>query len=428
MNAIPLGEAVRRIYRLEERGERASLLGIGPMSRTVVKAALSLAKEKDFPVMLIASRNQVDAGEFGRGYVCGWDQRDFVKNVREIAKEIDFDGLCYICRDHGGPWQRDRERADRLPPAEAMEIAKRSYIEDLKAGFDLLHVDPTKDPEYPGAVPMDLVLERTVEIIEHVEAQRKALALPPISYEVGTEETNGGLTTESAYSEFIRRLSGMVGAKGLPMPLFIVGQTGTLTRLTANVGSFSPEFAKTLSAKAREYGVGLKEHNGDYLSDRILTMHPAIGITAVNVAPEYGVAETEAYLALHGVERKSFELGLLDSASDFYGAISREAVLSERWRKWLVGGDAEKSVGEALRDENLTRLITSSCGHYAFERPSVIMELGAMFKNLKSVGIEPESAVLNGIKRAVQRHSDCFGLNGTASKIMGLGSERPIRH
>jgi hypothetical protein len=40
--------------------------------------------------------------------------------------------------------------------------------------------------------------------------------------------------------------------------------------------------------KAGTYGVGLKEHNADYLSD-ILYMHPVFGITAVNVAPEFGV-------------------------------------------------------------------------------------------------------------------------------------------
>ena len=67
-------------------------------------------------------------------------------------------------------------------------------------------------------------------------------------------------------------------AEGLPTPTFIVGQTGTLTRLTENVGHFNADQAVALSKAARVHGVGLKEHNGDYLSPFILELHPALGI------------------------------------------------------------------------------------------------------------------------------------------------------
>ena len=50
----------------------------------------------------------------------------------------------YLCRDHGGPWQRDKERKDHLPEEEAMRLGKISYVYDLENGFDLLHIDPTK--------------------------------------------------------------------------------------------------------------------------------------------------------------------------------------------------------------------------------------------------------------------------------------------
>lgn len=74
------------------------------------------------------------------------------------------------------------------------------------------------------------------------------------------------------------------------------GQTGTLTRLTSNVGSYDRATAGTLSRIVEKYGTGLKEHNGDYLSNEILLEHPIIGVTAMNVAPEFGLVETEALL------------------------------------------------------------------------------------------------------------------------------------
>ena len=39
----------------------------------------------------------------------------------------------------------------------------------------------------------------------------------------------------------------------------------------------------------------MKEHNADYLSDEVLSWHPRLGFTP-NVAPEFGVTETKAFL------------------------------------------------------------------------------------------------------------------------------------
>lgn len=86
----------------------------------------------------------VDADEFGAGYVNNWDQFRFAADLKAMAEKVGFDGDYFLCRDHGGPWQRDKERKDHIPEAEAMALARRSYQVDMDAGFDLLHIDPTK--------------------------------------------------------------------------------------------------------------------------------------------------------------------------------------------------------------------------------------------------------------------------------------------
>ena len=179
-NSITITQMMKAAQELKRQGEKFSLLGIGPMSKKLIRAVVELAGERDFPVMLIASRNQVDSDEFGHGYVCGWDQDRFVADVKAAEEEAGFNGLLYLCRDHGGPWQRDEERRAALPTDEAMEIGIRSYIHDMESGFDLLHIDPTKDPHITGVVPLDVVLERTVTIIDRLEAYRKEKGLPHI--------------------------------------------------------------------------------------------------------------------------------------------------------------------------------------------------------------------------------------------------------
>lgn len=78
MKKPTLNEVVDKLLSFEGK-DRATMIGIGPMSHTLIKASMLLAKEKDFPLMFIASRNQVDADELGGGYVCNWDQNVLLK-------------------------------------------------------------------------------------------------------------------------------------------------------------------------------------------------------------------------------------------------------------------------------------------------------------------------------------------------------------
>ena len=286
MSKLTMMQTVEGMIELTAQGRPSTLIGIGPMSPNLLQATFELARDCDFPPMFIASRNQVDLDELGGGYVNGWDQFRFAADIKAAAEAVGYEGDYYLCRDHGGPWQRDGERNAHLPEDEAMALARKSYKADLEAGFDLLMIDPTKDPYQIGKViPLDVVLARTVDLIQYCEDERRALGLPEIGYEVGTEETNGGLTSTEKYREFIERLKVELGDRGLPMPTFIVGQTGTLTRLTEQVGHYDFDNAVSLAKMAASYGVGLKEHNCDYLDDSTMLIHAPAGVTASNVAP-----------------------------------------------------------------------------------------------------------------------------------------------
>jgi len=418
MNKVSLSQVVKTSLSLKGN-ERASLIGIGPMSKTLIKASMILAKQKDFPLMFIASRNQVDSEKLGGGYVCNWNQNSFVSDIKAVADEVNYTGLYYVCRDHGGPWQRDNERNDHLAEGIAMELGKESYLEDLVNGFDLLHIDPTKDPYVTGKVlPMDIVIRRTVELIEYVEKERKERNLPPVGYEVGTEETNGGLTSEKSYEVFIKTLTEELKKRNLPNPLFIVGQTGTLTRLTENVGHFSALNSKKLAETAKKYHVGLKEHNGDYLDEAILLEHPPLGITAMNVAPEFGTVETQAYLKLIILENNLYEQGLISEKSNLEKVIQEDAVKSGRWKKWMTGDNANLSYDEIVKDKKLIYLITEISGHYTFNNESVKREIEKLYSNLNKAGVDGEKYVIDKIKDSIDTYVKCFNLEGFTSKVI----------
>ncbi|MCD5002169.1 class II D-tagatose-bisphosphate aldolase, non-catalytic subunit [Enterococcus saccharolyticus] len=423
MEKLPIKTVVEGLLELQKTGESATLLGIGPMSKNCVQATLELSHEDDYPVMFIASRNQVDADELGGGYVNGWNQFTFAKAVEEVAEEIGYDNLYYLCRDHGGPWQRDKERNDHLPTELAMELGKQSYVADIEAGFDLLMIDPTKDPfEIGKVIPLDTVLERTVDLIEFCEKERKTRNLPEIGYEVGTEETNGGLTSTATYEMFILRLKDELEKRGLPMPTFIVGQTGTLTRKTEQVGTFNFKNAYDLAQMAKQYGVGLKEHNGDYLDDVTLLEHIPSEITATNVAPQYGTEETRAYLNLAAVEARLAENGLIQDASNTRETLLVHAIKSERWRKWMVGEQKELTVDQILTsgDDQLQADILDIAGHYTFNDDEVKSEIEKMYVNLKEYNIDGQRYVVDHIKRPIRDYAECYNLKGVTTRIKNI--------
>ncbi|HGJ64116.1 TPA: sugar-phosphate kinase [bacterium] len=415
-----MSKSIREIVTTMQKNDiRATLLGIGPMSELVIRATLELGRDEQFPVMFIASRNQIDSSEFGCGYVKGWDQNAFASAIRNIANQVNFNGLLYLCRDHGGPWQRDNEKSVKLPPNEAMEIAKASYLDDLKAGFNLLHIDPTKDPHISGSVPMDTVIGRTIELISYIEEQIKKMNLTQVSYEVGTEETAGGLISDSAFEEFIVKLIKELDARSLPHPAFIVGQTGTLVKMNVNAGKFDGKTAQNLCRIAKKYGLGFKEHNADYLPIDILKMHPELGITGANVAPEFGLDETKALLKLAQQEQEAIKNKPDMKSSDFISLIGKCSLDCGRWKKWLLKEDSHLTEKDIINMPEKLKQVTMVCGHYVFDQDDIKNARELLYKNVKALGIadDPEAVVIDAIKTSIMKYVDALNLRGLNNLI-----------
>ncbi|MCX8082422.1 MAG: class II D-tagatose-bisphosphate aldolase, non-catalytic subunit [bacterium] len=390
--------------------EDISILCIGPVTTSTIIASLQVAYEYDFPLFLIASRNQIDSDELGGGYLNKWNQQRFVDGVRKLAEEYGFPKAIYFCRDHGGPWQRDRELTEQLEREKAFNLGISSFLSDLHAGFDILHIDPTKNPFLKdGSDSTDVIVEDTVSLIMAIEKERIKHNIPPVSYEVGTEDIKGGLTQPEKFQKFLYNLKNKLKDNSLPLPDLIVGQTGTLTKLDENYGFFQPDVAKELSVIAKEQGCLLKEHNADYLDEETLKMHPVLGISTVNVAPEFGVTETKALIRL------SYQT----PAGKKFRELLKEKVFSEpRWRKWLPENIKNISDRDFKSDPALCYKVLVSCGHYYIEREDVIETKEKMFQNISKNGFDPEKEILGSIKQSILRYVHAFNMSGLNKKLM----------
>jgi D-tagatose-1,6-bisphosphate aldolase subunit GatZ/KbaZ len=170
---------VQRIKELQDGDTPITLLAVCPNSDAVLEAAIDVAARTGAPMLFATTLNQVDRD----GGYTGWTPKEYVARMGALAEKHGCGSPLYPCLDHGGPWLKDAHAQAKLGLAEAMDEVKRSITDCLEAGYALLHVDPTVDPGLSGGEPLDvrIVVKRTMELMEHAEAERKRLGIGPVA-------------------------------------------------------------------------------------------------------------------------------------------------------------------------------------------------------------------------------------------------------
>lgn len=325
-----------------------TILGVGPMSWNCIDSVIEVANEQQIPIQLIASRRQVERAALGGGYVTSTER------LAKYVRAKDAGNYVLLARDHGGPWQGANE--EDLTHDEAMCEAILSYDADVKAGFDILHLDPSLKSR-----PLEDIIKDIHEF--HIlcegwaEGQGKE-----IFYEVGTEEHSGQISDITSFRYFVHEVA------KLPNVNFVVGNMGYWVKELENVGEFDEEQASDFVKVCNWNGVYLKGHNSDYLTGEQLSRYNKIGVHSINIAPELGTAETEELL---------YQLEFLRMDKDRQKFIDL-AVKSGKWKKWMKDDAPVPDLYKA-----------KICGHYIFETPEVLkIKEKAKKKGFSNLGIK----------------------------------------
>jgi tagatose-1,6-bisphosphate aldolase non-catalytic subunit AgaZ/GatZ len=416
---MPLGDAILTALRgaFAGRGPALSLsngpvptiLAVCPNSEAVVKAAVQAAKEAEAPLFFAATLNQVD---LDGGYT-GWTPQAFVRMARELAEEVGYAGPIVIGLDHGGPWLKDAQTRESWSLEQAMEGVKQSLAACLDAGYDLLHVDPTVDRTLPKgeAMPIEIVIERTLELIGFAESHRREKGLPSVSYEVGTEEVHGGLADMSVFQRFLEGLRSGLQEWGLPdvWPCFVVGKVGT----DLHTAEFDPVVARKLAEAAAPFGSVVKGHYTDSVANP--EAYPEAGMGGANVGPEFTEAEYDALESLSKSENELAAAGRVTQRSGMMEVLRRVVIASERWTKWLRSGEEGKAFDE-LSPERQRWLLRTGC-RYIWAEPEVAAARRRLYANLSAVGEKAEEFVTDAIAAMMMKYYRAFRLEGTLRTI-----------
>ncbi len=389
-----------------------TLFAACPNSETVIKAALRAAQRANAPIKFAATLNQVD---LDGGYT-GMNQFEFVKMVKLEAETIDYNGPIIIAVDHGGPWLKDIQSQENWPLRKCMDWIKKSFEAAIEAGYDLIHVDPTVDKTLPpgSILPIDIVITRTVELIEHAEIFRRNHQFPPISYEVGTEEVHGGLADLMVFENFLKGLKSQLQSRGLSevWPIFVVGKVGTDLHTT----TFDPQVAHQLVQIAETYGSFIKGHYTDYVENP--ADYPQSGMGGANVGPEFTEEEYNALLRCENIENHLDKNGSIAIKSNLINSLEQAVYQSRRWEKWLL--EEEKGVDFfSLTPERRTWLTKTGC-RYIWSSPEVVKARFRLYQNLKYNGYQAANIVTSTIEKAMDKYFHSFQLIDFNQKILTL--------
>jgi hypothetical protein len=276
---------------------------------------------------------------------------------------------------------------------DAMQSAKDSYRADIDAGFHMLHIDPSVDPH--SQPDINQILERVYELYDFCwsYAQQKN---QDIIFEIGTEEQSGSNNSKEELEFTLKSMKNFCNTNKMPFPLFVVIQAGTRVMETENVGSFeSPVRIKNelppeiqipqMIDICNKHGIFMKEHNTDYLSTESLKWQPRLGIHAANIAPEFGVAETKAFISILK------EKGHIDLLDEFL-KLSYE---SNKWKKWMLK--------DSNADDTKKAIIA---GHYIFSSEEFISLKVEASKRINNL----DQFLKNNVKESIYRYLKAFNL------------------
>lgn len=290
---------------------------IGPMSKNIVDTLVDFSTKENYKIGIVASRRQVD---WDGGYANNWNTQNFYNYL--VCKR---DNLI-VERDHGG-----------INQGRYYDNGTMSFYMDAINGFDIIHVDPWNNySDFQRGLD---------EIVDNIKFISKING--NCLFEVGTEE--------SIYSFDEVMLDNMLSYLKDKLSIlfkkivYCVIQSGTKLVGIQNTGNFNINRLKRMIDVCNKYEILSKEHNGDYLSSEDIKIRFDAGLSAINIAPEFGVFETDVILK-----------NITENQKETFFNICYN---SNKWVKWVT-----PDFNPHENKEELIRI----CGHYQFSTPEFI--------------------------------------------------------
>jgi hypothetical protein len=182
-----------------------------------------------------------------------------------------------------------------------------------------------------------------------------------IFFEIGTEQSIRKYEADDLETFLVGVKTGLGDA--FKKIKYAVIQSGTSLKNTGNTGEYDKDRLEKMISVCKKFNLLSKEHNGDYITQPVKDEKFSLGLDCINIAPEFGVIETECIMSQMNDE----ELEVFFNICFF----------SRKWVKWVAP--------DFIPSENIKETIRI-CGHYV--RSNEYIENFVKDKNINGIILE----------------------------------------
>lgn len=388
----PMKDIVKRY----KSGENVGIFSVCCSNQYVIEAAMQKLLNKNIPLLVEATANQVD--QFG-GYT-GMKPKEYVKYIYSIADKVGFPKERIILGgDHLGPltWRT-------INPREAMENAKNLIREYVLAGFSKIHIDTSMplNGDFENEIFDDSLIANRASVLckvaeeAYLELKEKDdEAMHPV-YIIGSEvpipggaqveeeEAGPKVTSVEGFKNTVETFKKAFESFGVgdawQYVIGVVVQPG-VEFSSDYVWEYNREEAKDLIDELKNYPQLIFEaHSTDYQTPRALKEMVEDGFIILKVGPALTFGFREGIFALNHIENELLKYNENVELSNFIEVLDFSMIKSPKdWVNHYSG------TGEKIKLERKYSL--SDRARYYMPKDEVNFALEKLMNNLEGIEI-----------------------------------------
>ena len=182
---------------------------------------------------------------------------------------------------------------------------------------------------------------------------------PQLIFEIGTEEAIRPFEAKEL-DQLVLDLWNILPKEICSNIKYLVIQSGTSLKGTNQTGHYNSQRLLDMITVAKKHNLISKEHNGDYIPVSIIKEKFDLGLDSINIAPEFGLIETQTYIN---------EIG----NSDLFDRYWQICYDSKKWVKW---------VNSEFDPHTNKKELIKICGHYVLSYPEFISDIKSQFPDI----------------------------------------------
>lgn len=388
----PMKDIVKRY----KSGENVGIFSVCCSNQYVIEAAMQKLLNKNIPLLVEATANQVD--QFG-GYT-GMKPKEYVKYIYSIADKVGFPKERIILGgDHLGPltWRT-------INPREAMENAKNLIREYVLAGFSKIHIDTSMplNGDFENEIFDDSLIANRASVLckvaeeAYLELREKNdEAMHPV-YIIGSEvpipggaqveeeEAGPKVTSVEGFKNTVETFKKAFESFGVgdawQYVIGVVVQPG-VEFSSDYVWEYNREEAKDLIDELKNYPQLIFEaHSTDYQTPRALKEMVEDGFIILKVGPALTFGFREGIFALNHIENELLKYDENVELSNFIEVLDFSMIKNPKdWVNHYSG------TGEKIKLERKYSL--SDRARYYMPKDEVNFALEKLMNNLEGIEI-----------------------------------------